>query len=639
MATDTVRRQASTTDALDSPTRDELIEAYRSHIKASLWAGSSSHAFELWSNCFCIRQPQERRAIKKKHLKGVILEDARKRTPRLQLKHEPVRPQHSRPHHKTRKPESNGVDNHKARVKSGNYLKNFLAGHFSLHRDERPEGWAAAKINQAMRRYYRMNLLLTKRDERYLALQNKLLFDECCRCKPLAPGPVRTESGVLRVAEPNLPKILQILRNEANDGLDLLQPHGLAQYTAMHAAAQRGYTTLVEELIAHWNTHPMSSPYEQYSFVHLSHLLELIFQMRKAKRLVSESNAEIRALVANIGVPFTRFSDSLDKLNDNAVTLQDLLQICGHPLVISKDAAGNTPLHYAAEGGHLTLSKILIENGANINAQNAAGETPLHFAIASQRHGVCTHLVTHYADHVFALADDEAAHKENIVCEPKGILLEYIYDHAEFRGRLSPAMWLIVKTECKELLFHPWFRQLLDHKWDSFTRQTFRSEFHVYFVYFVAVFVATYLHIGDTLLGMPTGGYRDSIFNGSASCVECLEGCKSYFTAVTTTLNISVGSWNWDSIYEGGLLAIFFFIAYVVVGTIMLLNLLVAMMGNTYDKVWEDRLLFFEIERAKATLSIQSSLDDDVYDEKYWCQRLYVLEGDTPIEGIQYRRL
>ncbi|KAF1784116.1 Polycystin cation channel, PKD1/PKD2 [Phytophthora cactorum] len=55
-----------------------------------------------------------------------------------------------------------------------------------------------------------------------------------------------------------------------------------------------------------------------------------------------------------------------------------------------------------------------------------------------------------------------------------------------------------------------------------------------------------------------------------------LEGCKSYFSAVTTTFNISLGSWDWDSIYEGGLLAILLFIAFVVIGTIMLLNLLVA---------------------------------------------------------------
>ncbi|KAG3255437.1 hypothetical protein PI124_g40 [Phytophthora idaei] len=979
--------------------RGEVLKAYRAHIK-------------------------ETRTNKKRKHKQIILEDVRKRPPRLHLKQQPIRgrPQHN-PQQSKKKEESPTRKQH-----GGNYFKKFLAGQFRLGRDERPEGWAADKINRAMRRYYRMHLLLERRGEHHLALQSKLLYDECCQCRPLIPGPMTTESGVLRLAEPNLPKILRILRNEANDGLDLLQPHGLAQYTVMHAAAQRGYMDLAHELIMYWNEHPMNSPYQKYSFMQLSHLLELVLELRKAKRLVSESDAEMRALIADVGVSFARFSDSLDKLHNDAITLQDLLQICGHPLVLSKDAAGNTPLHYAAEGGHLTLCKLLLANGANINAQNKSGETPLHFAIASQRHGVCLQFVEKHADvrisryvtlatmngtvlrgtfvespdgksmakllpslnyrtgamvqhkrppgkthlpqyqalaggtaavspetvigrtkarhdavgaandstcstvdsllaspflctknrrdivffrsapgysilppktlgilvisehvavsemnkarelheksnlfhlliqnvpeaavlamdsfripsfrcsmlkhvrernqrwtvsnelktpqekrdalivqmkgqkksgrsprrkrkqgilsvqHVFTVTEIEAGHKDGIVCEPKGILYEYVYDHADFLGHHSPTLWLIVKTECKELIFHPWFRQLLDHKWDSFTRQTFRSQFKVYFVYFVAVFVATYLHVGDTYIGMPIGGYRDSIFSGQVGCMEyvrdaarlvysvinasytlqeyqayrecgslrvylrdgwnwfdlvqitcvwlllvaeiielafpgfdhddfslvvyqeslysftirrrynfritlmsivgpqifvkwiqfargtralgpfvrmiakmfsdilvfvmvfCvflggfsfaffilqLEGCKSYFSAVTTTFSISLGSWDWDSIYEGGLLAILLFIAFVVIGTIMLLNLLVAMMGNTYDKVWEDRLLFFELERAKATLSIQTSLDDDVYDEKHWCPRLYVLEGDTPIEGIQFHRL
>ncbi|KAF4047269.1 Ion transport protein [Phytophthora infestans] len=1002
-------------------TRREVLEAYRAHIK-------------------------ETRAYKKGKHKQIILEDVRKRPPRLHLKQEPIR---GRPHHHPQQAKKK-EESPTRRQHGGNYFKKFLAGQFRLGRDERPEGWAADKINRAMRRYYRMHLLLERRDEQHLALQSKLLYDECCQCRPLVPGPMTTKSGVLRLAEPNLPKILRILRSEANDGLDLLQPHGLAQYTVMHAAAQRGYTDLVHELIIHWNEHPMSSPYQKFSFMQLSHLLELVLEMRKAKRLVSESGAEMRALIANVGVSFARFSDSLDRLHNDAITLQDLLKICGHPLVLSKDAAGNTPLHYAAEGGHLTLCKLLLTNGANINAQNKSGETPLHFAIASQRHGVCLHFVENHADvrisryvtlttldgtvlrgtfvespngktmakllpslnfrtgamvqhkrppgkthlpqyqaltggscavspetrtkarhdavgavndstcstvdnllaspflctktrrdivffrsapgysilppktlgilvisehvtayevnkareihersklfhllienvpeaavlamdsfriplfrcsmlkhvrernqrwtvsnelkttqekrealivqmkgqkkggrsprrkrkqgslakilsrlkkglkkvwklmrhvrsilsiqHVFTVTEHEAGHKDGIVCEPKGILYEYVYDHADFRGHQSPTLWLIVQTECKELIFHPWFRQLLDYKWNSFTRQTFRSQFKVYFVYFVAVFVATYLHVGDTYIGMPIGGYRNSIFTEPVGYVEyirdaarlvysvinasftiqeyqayrecgslrvylwdgwnwfdlvqitcvwlllvaemielvfpgfdqddfslivyqeslysfsvrrkynfritlmsivgpqifikwiqfargtralgpfvrmiakmfsdilvfimvfCvflggfafaffilqLEGCKSYFSAVTTTFNISLGSWDWDSIHEGGLLAILLFIAFVVIGTIMLLNLLVAMMGNTYDKIWEDRLLFFELERAKATLSIQTSLDDDLYDEKHWCPRLYVLEGDTPIEGIQFHRL
>lgn len=174
---------------------------------------------------------QESRDYKRKQHKQVILEDVRKRPPRLHLRQETIR---SRPHPTTR----NDPQSRKKEIKEsptrmmqgGNYLKKFLAGQFRLGQDERPEGWAAAKINRAMRRYYKMHLLLQKRDKQHLALQSKLLFDECCRCRPLVPGPITTESGVLRLAEPNLPKILRILQNVANDGLDLLQPHGVAQY-------------------------------------------------------------------------------------------------------------------------------------------------------------------------------------------------------------------------------------------------------------------------------------------------------------------------------------------------------------------------------------------------------------------------
>jgi ankyrin repeat protein len=43
-------------------------------------------------------------------------------------------------------------------------------------------------------------------------------------------------------------------------------------------------------------------------------------------------------------------------------------------------SAGNTPLHWAAETGRLDLAKLLLENGADVNAKNQASQTPLHFA-------------------------------------------------------------------------------------------------------------------------------------------------------------------------------------------------------------------------------------------------------------------
>lgn len=43
-----------------------------------------------------------------------------------------------------------------------------------------------------------------------------------------------------------------------------------------------------------------------------------------------------------------------------------------------------------------------------------------------------------------------------------------------------------------------------------------------------------------------------------------------------TVLQVSLGAWDWDIFYEGGPLAMFIFTVYVVLGTIMLLNLLIA---------------------------------------------------------------
>ncbi|HEY2471778.1 MAG TPA: ankyrin repeat domain-containing protein [Terracidiphilus sp.] len=51
-------------------------------------------------------------------------------------------------------------------------------------------------------------------------------------------------------------------------------------------------------------------------------------------------------------------------------------------LINNLDAAGATALHYAAFGGHCELVRLLIENGAYINARDAKfGATPAGWAI------------------------------------------------------------------------------------------------------------------------------------------------------------------------------------------------------------------------------------------------------------------
>lgn len=128
-----------------------------------------------------------------------------------------------------------------------NYLEKFLYHHGlkrgASRRSARPEGWAAAKVNRAMHRYYMIQLLSSNRLPKYLYAQSKKLFEECCKCRPLANGPTTSEEdGILQLASPNLPTILRILRSSKNTGIDLLQPHGIAQcVSALPAAPVTSY--------------------------------------------------------------------------------------------------------------------------------------------------------------------------------------------------------------------------------------------------------------------------------------------------------------------------------------------------------------------------------------------------------------
>ena len=48
--------------------------------------------------------------------------------------------------------------------------------------------------------------------------------------------------------------------------------------------------------------------------------------------------------------------------------------------VNAKDEDKNTPLHYAAENGHVVGSRILLDAGAKLSARNDEQDTPVHTA-------------------------------------------------------------------------------------------------------------------------------------------------------------------------------------------------------------------------------------------------------------------
>ncbi|ORX45334.1 ACBP-domain-containing protein [Hesseltinella vesiculosa] len=78
---------------------------------------------------------------------------------------------------------------------------------------------------------------------------------------------------------------------------------------------------------------------------------------------------------------------------DHVNLLQTLLD--SNPAVLhSRDQLGLTGLHHACDRGHLQIVKLLVEQGADINAITVGDcETPLHFACISEQLQVAQYLL------------------------------------------------------------------------------------------------------------------------------------------------------------------------------------------------------------------------------------------------------
>jgi len=83
--------------------------------------------------------------------------------------------------------------------------------------------------------------------------------------------------------------------------------------------------------------------------------------------------------------------------------VKDLLARGADPNAIK---LGTTPLHIAAGHGHFDIVKILVENGANVNAKDLMGFTPLHSAIMGNHLAIVKFLIENGAD-INAKAENE----------------------------------------------------------------------------------------------------------------------------------------------------------------------------------------------------------------------------------------
>ncbi len=71
-------------------------------------------------------------------------------------------------------------------------------------------------------------------------------------------------------------------------------------------------------------------------------------------------------------------------------------------MYLTTDRCGFTPLHYAVRSGDLEVVKLLVENGADVNAVDYCGYTPIHIAIdfldGQEGADVLEYLIDHGAD-------------------------------------------------------------------------------------------------------------------------------------------------------------------------------------------------------------------------------------------------
>ena len=66
--------------------------------------------------------------------------------------------------------------------------------------------------------------------------------------------------------------------------------------------------------------------------------------------------------------------------------------------VDATDHLGETSLHKAAKSGHTDIVHMLLENGANINAQCKSLQTPLHKAAIFEKEDILRLLIKYGAD-------------------------------------------------------------------------------------------------------------------------------------------------------------------------------------------------------------------------------------------------
>jgi hypothetical protein len=79
-------------------------------------------------------------------------------------------------------------------------------------------------------------------------------------------------------------------------------------------------------------------------------------------------------------------------------SVKRLLSIRNINVNVKDDERGSTPLHHAARNGHVEIARLLLQNGAEVNAKSNRGRTPLYCAALNGHIDILHLLVENGAD-------------------------------------------------------------------------------------------------------------------------------------------------------------------------------------------------------------------------------------------------
>ena len=178
-------------------------------------------------------------------------------------------------------------------------------------------------------------------------------------------------------------------------------------YSALHAAVLRNDLNLVKALLAHGadpnsklvrgtpirrsntdynlpKTLVGATPYLLAAKFAESEIMEALASGGADVKMTMSDGATALMLAAGLGSPRSRRVNRVVE-SDAAVVDSVAVALRLGADVNAVNAAGDTALHVAAEGGNDVVVEVLAEHGANLNSKNNRGQTPLTVAMASAR--------------------------------------------------------------------------------------------------------------------------------------------------------------------------------------------------------------------------------------------------------------